>query len=150
MPRRTNDKSEAERIASVLSTRLRTFRTSRAWTQEMAAERVELSTEAYARLERGHSLPSYPTLARICDQMDTTPDVLLGYDDADRGDGQPTPSPRSRSSAADGDNGAPDGEPHDEREQAVKRIASQLRDLEPTVVSALGRLIGVLWRAQRG
>ena len=130
MPRRQTDKSESDRIANILSQRLRAFRTARAWTQEMAAERVGLSTEAYARLERGHSLPSYPTLARICDKMETTPDVLLGYTREDL---------ESRL-------GSDDDSEHD---QLVRRIASKLSDLDPTVVDGVGRLVAALWRNER-
>ena len=129
MPRRKADKSESDRIAATLSTTLRGFRAERAWTQEMAAERVGLSTEAYARLERGHSLPSYPTLARICEQMETTPDVLLGYNEKKA----ETP-----------------GEPPDDRHsELVLRLTSQLDDLDAPLVEGVARLVATIWKHQR-
>ena len=47
-------------------------------TQEDAAERIEVSVEFYARIERGNSLPSVPTLARIAGVLGVSADALLG------------------------------------------------------------------------
>jgi transcriptional regulator with XRE-family HTH domain len=47
-------------------------------TQEDIAERVGLSPEFYARIERGHALPSVPTLVRIAAALCMDPDELLG------------------------------------------------------------------------
>ena len=47
-------------------------------TQEDAAERVGVSVEFYARIERGNSLPSVPTLVRIAAALGVSADVLLG------------------------------------------------------------------------
>ena len=47
-------------------------------TQEDAAERITVSAEFYARIERGNALPSVPTLARICTALGVSADTLLG------------------------------------------------------------------------
>lgn len=50
-------------------------------TQEDAAERIGVSVEFYARIERGNSLPSVPTLARIATTLGVSADVLLGREE---------------------------------------------------------------------
>jgi transcriptional regulator with XRE-family HTH domain len=47
-------------------------------TQEDAAERIEVSVEFYARIERGTSLPSILTFARIVSALGVSADALLG------------------------------------------------------------------------
>lgn len=47
-------------------------------TQEEVGERLELSGEFYARIERGHALPSVATLYRLSVILDTRVDTLLG------------------------------------------------------------------------
>lgn len=57
-------------------------------TQEDAAERITVSAEFYARIERGNALPSVPTLARICSALGVSADTLLGRGGLDSpGDG---------------------------------------------------------------
>jgi transcriptional regulator with XRE-family HTH domain len=53
-------------------------------TQEDAAERIGVSAEFYARIERGNALPSVPTLARLCSALGISADTLLGRADPDR------------------------------------------------------------------
>lgn len=47
-------------------------------TQEDAAERIGVSAEFYARIERGNALPSVPTFARISAALGVSADTLLG------------------------------------------------------------------------
>ncbi len=47
-------------------------------TQEDAAERINVSVEFYARIERGNSLPSILTFARIVSALGVSADSLLG------------------------------------------------------------------------
>lgn len=47
-------------------------------TQEDAAERINVSVEFYARIERGNSLPSIDTFARIVSALCVSADALLG------------------------------------------------------------------------
>lgn len=48
-------------------------------TQEDAAERINVSVEFYARIERGNSLPSIGTFARMVSALGVSADVLLGH-----------------------------------------------------------------------
>lgn len=47
-------------------------------TQEDAAERISVSVEFYARIERGNSLPSIGTFARMVSALGVSADALLG------------------------------------------------------------------------
>lgn len=47
-------------------------------TQEDAAERINVSVEFYARIERGTSLPSIGTFARMVSALGVSADALLG------------------------------------------------------------------------
>ena len=49
-------------------------------TQEDASEAIAVSTEFYARIERGTSLPSVLTFARIVSVLGVSADALLGSD----------------------------------------------------------------------
>jgi transcriptional regulator with XRE-family HTH domain len=82
MPRRPQDGPIADQIATSLGARLRHLRTEAGWTQAALSARVGLSAEAYARIERGRSLPSFPTLLRLGNLLHVQADVLL--DEAQR------------------------------------------------------------------
>lgn len=73
------DKELAESIGNAA----RTARTSLKLTQEDAAERIGVSAEFYARIERGNALPSVPTLARISTSLGVSADSLLGHSPED-------------------------------------------------------------------
>ena len=73
------DKELAESIGNAA----RTTRTSLKLTQEDAAERIGVSAEFYARIERGNALPSVPTLARISTSLGVSADSLLGHSPED-------------------------------------------------------------------
>ncbi|MBI5609150.1 MAG: helix-turn-helix domain-containing protein [Deltaproteobacteria bacterium] len=78
MPRRHGDQEVATEIALSLGRRLRYLRQHAGWTQAQVSASVSLTPEAYARLERGRSLPSFPTLLRLANTMGVTVDALLG------------------------------------------------------------------------
>ncbi len=77
MPRKKEDRAQAQRIAQRLGGRLRGMRKASHRTQDEISTAIGLTTEAYARIERGLSLPSFPTLMRLCTALDTRPDALL-------------------------------------------------------------------------
>lgn len=77
MPRKKEDRADAQRIAQRLGLRLRGMRKAGHRTQDDVSSAIGLTTEAYARIERGLSLPSFPTLMRLCTALETRPDVLL-------------------------------------------------------------------------
>ena len=41
------------------------------------AEKTNLSNNHISNIENGHSIPSLETLAKICEELDVTPDYLL-------------------------------------------------------------------------
>lgn len=65
-------------LAKSIGSAARQARAALELTQEDAAERIEVSVEFYARIERGNSLPSVPTLARIAAVLGVSADALLG------------------------------------------------------------------------
>lgn len=65
-------------LAETIGAAARAARTALKLTQEDAAERVGISAEFYARIERGNALPSVPTLARISTALGVSADTLLG------------------------------------------------------------------------
>lgn len=77
MPRRHGDLEVANAIALSLGRRLRHLRQRAGWTQSHLSGLVSLTPEAYARLERGRSMPSLPTLLRLANVLQVTSDALL-------------------------------------------------------------------------
>jgi transcriptional regulator with XRE-family HTH domain len=69
-------------LAKSIGTAARTARKALQLTQEDAAERIDVSVEFYARIERGISLPSILTFARIVSALGVSADVLLGQPQA--------------------------------------------------------------------
>lgn len=65
-------------LAQSIGKAAREARKSLGLTQEDAAERIGVSAEFFARIERGHALPSVPTFAKIAGALGVSADVLLG------------------------------------------------------------------------
>jgi transcriptional regulator with XRE-family HTH domain len=64
-------------LATTIGGRTRSARVKLGLTQADAAERIGISTEFYARIERGGTMPSVPTLAKIAAALETSADELL-------------------------------------------------------------------------
>jgi transcriptional regulator with XRE-family HTH domain len=79
------DKQLAESIGAAA----REARKALELTQEDAAERIGVSAEFYARIERGNALPSVPTFARIAAALGVSADTLLGFRPIEQGEAQP-------------------------------------------------------------
>ncbi len=62
--------------------RVRQHRIALGLTQEGLAERAELSPAFLGHIERGTRIPSIDTLLALCTALDTSPDMLLGFDAA--------------------------------------------------------------------
>ena len=58
-----------------LGAQCRARRHALGFTQGQAAGKIGISTEFYARLERGHALPSIHTLAKIADALEVSVDI---------------------------------------------------------------------------
>ncbi len=66
------------RLAQQIGSAARDARQALKITQAEAAERVGVSPEFYARIERGQTLPSTPTLAAMAKALQVSADRLLG------------------------------------------------------------------------
>ena len=75
------DEDTAE-LRAIIGPRLRQARSVLDITQEVAAEKIGISSEFYARLERGNALPSVQTLAKMGTSLNVSVDHLLGVAEA--------------------------------------------------------------------
>ena len=64
-------------LAQIFGARLREARVACGFTQEHAAELIDISCEFYCRMERGKALPSVPTFGRIVVCLNVSPGLLL-------------------------------------------------------------------------
>lgn len=64
-------------LQKVLGAVARSAREVLGWTQNQVAERAGLTGPVYGRVERGHMMPSVPTLRRIALALDVPPNALL-------------------------------------------------------------------------
>ena len=65
-------------LAKLIGEAARSARKALSLTQEDIAERIGISLEFYARIERGRTYPSVPTLARMAEALEASADALLG------------------------------------------------------------------------
>jgi len=70
-----------DELAKTIGIGMRRARHANDLTQEQVAELLGVSSEFYARVERGHALPSVGTLVNICYSLDVSADLLLYGDD---------------------------------------------------------------------
>lgn len=97
-------------------------------TQANMAERLDLSVEFYARIERGHALPSIEVFLRMVDALGVSADALLGLDAARVAPGAP-----------------PLTSPADPPE--LREVADRLRQARPGIVRVVSLLLTELERA---
>jgi len=76
----TDSQSERKRLTAHLAAVVREARKRATLTQADVAERVGVVTEVFGRLERGHLLPSVPTLRKLCRVLRVDANVILGLD----------------------------------------------------------------------
>lgn len=88
---------EREAVCARLGQVLRDARRRAGLTQVVVAAKVGLSPEVYGRMERGHMLPSVPTLLCACRQLGVSADEALGLKPDSPGEAVPAMAP-----AADG------------------------------------------------
>ncbi len=69
-------------LAQSIGKAARQARISLQWTQEDAAERINVSVEFYSRIERGAALPSLKTFVRMSYVLNLSSDVMIGRHDA--------------------------------------------------------------------
>lgn len=95
-------------------------------TQSDVAERAGISFEFYARIERGTTLPSAPTLVALADALGISTDTLVGR----AGDRPLRAWPRAREEPADSAD--------------VRRLLRRIRRAPPRVVRLLNLLAAEL------
>ena len=117
--------SDANKKKATLATQVgaaaRAARLRAELTQEELAERAELATEVYGRLERGLMLPSLPSLLRLCRALRVDANTLLGFS-SEKPPAWLTESPSATS------------EP-----RALRRLLRTARRLTPKQLTVLGK-----------
>lgn len=108
---------------------MRDRRKATGWSQLETAERLKMTSEAYARIERGTSVPSCRTLMRICSVLRFTPDALLLPE---------APAQGVRESTVTQDD-----------EVLARRLWAEVRALDPEMLELVERLLQAL-AARRG
>ncbi len=71
---------EHQTLAQAIGARARRARLALQLTQAEVAGQIGLKPESYARIERGHALPSMGTLKRLCVTLEISADTLLKSD----------------------------------------------------------------------
>lgn len=104
-------------------------------TQEDAAERIGVSAEFYARIERGNALPSVPTFARIAAALGISADALLGLRQVDDEPERDVDSQPAWASASP---------PSDSPE--IRRLVRRLRKASPATLRLVTMLVKELER----
>ena len=123
----------AGELASALGRAAREARARIGLTQAIVAERIDVATEVYGRLERGLMLPSVETLCRLCRVLRVSSDVLLGLVQGSSG-----PEP-----------GLPDRPPATcEESPDVRRLVRRVKRLDPRRLRLLGLLAAELGQSE--
>ena len=68
---------EIELNYTLIGTRLRAIRLKLGYTQEYVAEHAGISAQHCSGIECGNAKVSLPTLVRLCNSLDATPDDIL-------------------------------------------------------------------------
>jgi transcriptional regulator with XRE-family HTH domain len=110
-------------LARKIGAAARAARKHLALSQADAAERIGISAEFYARIERGGTLPSVPTLVAISDGLDVSADALVGRDTS-----RPRPNQRKQ----------------DEDRPDVRRLLRRVRRANPKTVRLLNIVAAAL------
>jgi transcriptional regulator with XRE-family HTH domain len=116
-----DDTNELRRIvgAAVMAARERA-----GFTQAEVASRMGISTAVYGRIERGHMLPSIPTLCQLCTALDIPASVLIGLN----------PEEMKGGPSRVGPNDSPE----------LRRFANALRKLSPAALRAMSALVSII------
>lgn len=134
------DSPKDKRLAASIGVSARQARLARELTQADIAERIGLSPEFYARIERGHALPSVPTLVRIGAALDLGMDELMGRIDrapADVRAGGPEKNANGHWTNSPISN-TPD----------VRRLVRRLKNASPATLRMVALLVKELGRKQ--
>jgi transcriptional regulator with XRE-family HTH domain len=117
-----------KKLATTIGAAARSARMRLELTQADVAERIDVATEVYGRLERGGMLPSVQTLLKLCHELNVSSDELLGLS-------QHGPTTRAAEPPA-----APTERPE------IRRLLRSLRQLESAHIKLLGLVAKALLR----
>lgn len=117
-----------KKLATTIGAAARSARMRLELTQADVAERIDVATEVYGRLERGGMLPSVQTLLKLCHELNVSSDELLGLT-------QQGPTTRTAEPPA-----APTERPE------IRRLLRSLRQLESAHIKLLGLVAKALLR----
>lgn len=125
-------KQRAQVLSRTLSKQLAKARSALDLTQEEASERIGITVEYYARIERGKALPSLLTFAQIAVALEVSTDSLMQL-------GEITQRPVS---------GLPTwfSAPEEEVSKQLRRLMRRLRHVPPEVVNAVDSVLKQLER----
>jgi transcriptional regulator with XRE-family HTH domain len=119
---------ESVELVEGVGRRIRLARERQGWTQEMAAQRIGMSVEGYARVERGLVSPSLETFTRICVDMAVSADELLCLTRKTRGDGASAPNQGQETS------------------ELLLRIVARLAELDDESLRLIDHAVLFAWR----
>ena len=115
---------DVNELRRILAAALSAARERTGLTQAEVASRVGIAAPVYGRIERGHMLPSVPTLRQLCVALDIPANVLIGLN--------PEEMKVAASRAEVGDS------------PELRRFANALRTLSPASLRALSALASVI------
>ncbi|XXF78393.1 helix-turn-helix transcriptional regulator [Myxococcaceae bacterium GXIMD 01537] len=114
-----------KKLANTIGAAARSARARLELTQADVAERIDVATEVYGRLERGGMLPSVQTLLKLCNELNISADELLGLASSSSSRShEPAPAPAERAE--------------------VRRLLRTVRQLSPSQVKLLGLVANAL------
>ena len=73
-----DEQTLSKQLAIAIGKQARAARTALKMTQAQVAEEIDVTTEFYARMERGTSMPSAETLYRMAVVLDIPVDLMIG------------------------------------------------------------------------
>ncbi|MEM9491782.1 MAG: helix-turn-helix transcriptional regulator [Myxococcota bacterium] len=131
-----------EQLLKSISSTARDARQQMGATQEEIGEQIGVSSEYYGRIERGHTMPSVPTLCRMVRVLRVDADKMLGLDrlymDNNIGD-----APSSASSGSESNTPEPDS-------LKIRRLTRRLRRAHPNTLRLIDLLVRELKAAESG
>jgi len=123
----------ASELAKNIGHAARTARVALGLTQAEAAERIGISNEFYARIERGQTMPSVPTLSRMSEILTVSADHLFGRSRLE----ERRSNPKARRPASTlGDEDTPE----------LRRVIRRLRNAHPKTVHLIALVTAALDR----
>ena len=126
---------EKSSLKKTLGKNAQAARLRQALTQEDVAERLDMATEVYGRIERGRAFPSIPTFWRLCHVLQESADRMLGLP---TGTLPPGPWQVAEPPAS-----------YPEHPPELRRLIRTLRGFEPDEWRALNKFLVMLQKQAR-